>query len=855
MKRFFTLLFVAFAFAACTQNDVDHLAANRADVPETLTVGFEGGDDTRIQLNAAQKTVWNAGDEVSVFYQSYTNMKWIFQGETGDRSGKLKAEDNNLGNQTMDEVFVIYPYNPDYRINTEQKAVIASLPSVQSYKKGSYGKDGNIMVATSDFSTFTLKSVCGWLKVQLTGYGEKVESINLRGNNGEQIAGLVYIDVESAEVTFPSEVGGYDDIENSVGGGLDFRDAIYPEVKLICDNGVELGAETSSFYIALLPQIFERGISIDVKCDGYKPMTISTDKTLTIERNHIIPMETVEFEAVSDATFTFENIDVTSDYFSITVDVIPTIKNQPYIIMSASPEYIEAYELETDEALFADDYAYFEYIGSVYYGYSALEIMQSRAKMGDARVTISSAVPGEKYVIYMYHFDPQSGSLASKITRIEVTAGHPEIGDADFTFKYEINGPDVMSQVDPVGFEGDYYFDIMTAEELAAAEAAGFTKEEYIVKWWSNIVANFIFYDGMTPDQVLAQNTCWGVDCNTWDYELMANRDYYIFAFQLEANGLCCSTPKYEKFTTGDAVMSDNEIKTVVTNVTSTTATFTLLTSIAEDPYSFSWATAAEWASYGSTDEERVNNLLKESVFDIYRGDESLYVMDLLPSTEYVLYAFGNHGGVATTPVSVAKFTTPSDAIGEAFISFKDLGYYDAQDLIYLPGWSFLDSDYYVGKAFYPIELEITPANHGAYRFLIYAWFDGVYEYSDEQYLESLLWEIGEHGSLTANYSYSILDYNCRCVAVAIVVDANGQYSELCKKEIYCTYDGVNTDIEAFANWWDAMQGGGSLSSVYSYNKPMQQKAQRTNVKASERAEIVRENRPIAADVIPATRF
>lgn len=558
--------------------------------------------------------------------------------------------------------------------------------------------------------------------------------------------------------------------------------------------------------------------------------------------------------APSNGTFTLENIDVTSDYFSITVDVVPSIKNQPYIIMSASPEYIEAYELESDEALFADDYAYFEYLGS-FYGNSALEIMHVRAKMGDARVTVNSAVPGEKYILYMYHFDPQSGSLTSKITRIEVTAGHPEIGEADFNFKYEINGPDVKTQVDPVGFEGDYYFDIMTAEELAAAEAAGFTKEEYLVKWWSNIVANLIFYEEMTPDQVLAENTCLGEDRNTWDYELMANSDYYIFAFQLEANSLCCSTPKYEKFTTGDAVMSDNEIKTVVTNVTSSTATFTLLTSIAEDPYSFSWATAAEWASYGSTDEERVNNLLKQYVFDVYRGDKTLYVTDLLPSTEYVLYAFGNHGGVATTPVSTAKFTTASDAIGEATISFKDLGYYDSQDLIYLPGWSFLDSDSYVGKVIYPIELDVQPANHGAYTFAIYNWGDRTDEYNDEQYLDGLLWELGEHGSLKANYTYSILEFNNRYVAVAIVVDANGQYSEMYKKEIYCTYDGVNTDIEAFANWWDAMQSGSSLSSVFAYNKPMQQKAQRSNVKASERAEIVRENKVVAEDVIPATRF
>ena len=78
MRRLLTLLLAAMAFVACTQNEVEELSANRADAPETLTVGFEG-DDTRIELNEAVKTVWTEGDEVSVFYRSYENTRWAFQ--------------------------------------------------------------------------------------------------------------------------------------------------------------------------------------------------------------------------------------------------------------------------------------------------------------------------------------------------------------------------------------------------------------------------------------------------------------------------------------------------------------------------------------------------------------------------------------------------------------------------------------------------------------------------------------------------------------------------------------------------------------------------------------------------------
>ncbi|MBO5671963.1 MAG: hypothetical protein J6R81_02185, partial [Alistipes sp.] len=79
MKKLLLFVFAALAFAACTQNDIEELSANRQDVPETLTVGFEGADDdTRIQLNETQKTVWTKDDLVSVFYRSNANQKWQY---------------------------------------------------------------------------------------------------------------------------------------------------------------------------------------------------------------------------------------------------------------------------------------------------------------------------------------------------------------------------------------------------------------------------------------------------------------------------------------------------------------------------------------------------------------------------------------------------------------------------------------------------------------------------------------------------------------------------------------------------------------------------------------------------------
>ena len=271
------------------------------DAPETLVVGFEG-DDTRIQLQGG-KTVWTQGDQVSVFYKSDANQKWQYNGETGSRTAELKRVDAGVASARMDRVVVAYPYSDNYLLNLTTGDIEATMPAVQTYMKDSYGLDGNIMVASSYFTQFNLKNVCGWLKLQLTGDGEVVKSIKLRGNNGEQVAGLIYVDTENATSILASEMGNVteDDGENitgGAGGNLVFDDTILKEVTLDCGEGVTLGAEATAFYIALPPQTFEKGLTVTITDESNFSMTQTTEKSVTIARNTIQPMAAFEFEKV-----------------------------------------------------------------------------------------------------------------------------------------------------------------------------------------------------------------------------------------------------------------------------------------------------------------------------------------------------------------------------------------------------------------------------------------------------------------------------------------------------------------------------------------------------------------------------
>ncbi len=301
MKKLLLFVLAAVAFAACEQAPIEEQSAIRQEASETITVGFEGDDDTRIQLNEAQKTVWTKGDLVSVFYRSNANQQWKYDGETGARTAELKRVDAGTSTRDIDRVVVVYPYNKDYYINPETYNVQASLPAVQNYLKDSYGTNVNIMISSSEYNQFSLKSVCGWLKLQLTGDGETIKSIKFRGNDGEQVAGELYINSADATAALASDMGNADD--NNAGGNLVFEDTILREVVLDCGEGVALGKEATAFYIALPPQTFEKGLTIDiVAADGAK-MTKSTSNAIIIERNTIQPMSAFCYEGVYPEIF------------------------------------------------------------------------------------------------------------------------------------------------------------------------------------------------------------------------------------------------------------------------------------------------------------------------------------------------------------------------------------------------------------------------------------------------------------------------------------------------------------------------------------------------------------------------
>ena len=524
-----------------------------------------------------------------------------------------------------------------------------------------------------------------------------------------------------------------------------------------------------------------------------------------------------------DKSFSIENIK--SNYFDFTIDIIPEDKTTPYIVMCAGPEYIIASNFQTGEDFYNDDLAYFAWLGQ-FYGMNAAGIMQTRAKVGDARgVGIDKAAPGVTHTVYCYYIDYTTGALVSDVWMTSVTTAAPEQNNVEFTMDLElVDGCMASVDVTPIGYEGDYYFDVLPKKivdeylyDLVDMQGNRYlqTNEEVITYWWADAVGDLVAKDN-SVSSILAMYTCVGTNKDGtpkshYDFELLAEVDYYLFAYTMEENALCSSVPQIVSFKTGTPQPSDNVITPEVGKVTARTAKFTFTTTN-DDYYVAGWEKASDWSKYGKNNPEIMEYLLHNMDYALLKGDEKASALNLEPETEYVLYAFGSRGGMATTDLYTVRFTTKAGGEGSVNISFKDMGYFDCSDVCKFDGYEYMAGEYYSGLAVYPLEVVFTDAQgnpteeHGDWFSDVYNWTGRTDVYTDQQYIDHLVWSIDYYGSLTASHSMTFLEFGGEYEFAAVVLDVDGQFSKLYRKWVSVSYDNVNTDASVYVNWWDAYQ-------------------------------------------------
>lgn len=289
MKRIVIYLGLATVLvASCSIQEEDYATPQQDDVIYFASFEQPTEAGTKVYANEDLLLRWTADDRVSIFGKNTYNQQYEFLGETGDNSGgfgKVDGAEYVTGNPIPHTVSV-YPYRESTKIS-EDEVISVSLPAEQRYAKNTFGLGTNTMVSVSSDNVLQFKNVGGYLVLQLYGQGVAVESITLKGNNGETLAG-------KASVIMPLDGT----------PSLTMASDANTEISLTCDVPVVLGEtqeESIQFWFTIPPIEFEDGFTITVKDYSGSIFEKSTTKSIAVERNKLsrmAPIEVVVFPEV-----------------------------------------------------------------------------------------------------------------------------------------------------------------------------------------------------------------------------------------------------------------------------------------------------------------------------------------------------------------------------------------------------------------------------------------------------------------------------------------------------------------------------------------------------------------------------
>ena len=231
---------------------------------------------TKVYIDEAYKTRWNAGDLISIF-QTTANDCFEFQGNDGARSGSFSEVEQGNAGDDLDYIYAVYPYSANNSITTSGVLTV-ELPSSQSYVYKSYGLGANIMVCKTEGEQLFFKTVGGFLVIKLYGTNTAVSSVTVSANAGEPIAGLANVSfVDDAPVATATQ-------------GVE-------SITVVCDQPVTLGTSATDyteFWFSMLPGTLSEGFTVTVTGVNGKTNEKVSRKERVIARNTITPMAPFE---------------------------------------------------------------------------------------------------------------------------------------------------------------------------------------------------------------------------------------------------------------------------------------------------------------------------------------------------------------------------------------------------------------------------------------------------------------------------------------------------------------------------------------------------------------------------------
>ena len=480
-------------------------------------------------------------------------------------------------------------------------------------------------------------------------------------------------------------------------------------------------------------------------------------------------------EPVKPKPFAFENKQI--KHTELSLDIAPEDKELEYVVLFAEKKHFIANGIDTREELLADDLAMLRQYAD-YYGITIREFLEGMKWItkGDKEgYKVTNLYPATEYVVYCYgvNVEGENYEATTEVYYEVITTTAPKLQDIDFDIRANIVGNSVAITITPNDYNGLYYsYIVPDTNNYYLPEGAPFNAD-YLAHYRNTTWATF--NELINNQGIAAEHFCHSGEVTIND-RLNPNANYMVICFAVseDQTPILCSEPSIAYFATQESNKSDLKIEIKVEDITQYNAMLTVTPSKRGEDYACVFLAASQLPPLES-EYEQMMFIIENFDPAIFSGPFSEALTPLMPSTEYVVVAFGIENNLPTTDMFSYRFTSLEAGTSEVYIeSIEIVKLFDAEEIIAL------DKSYTSILAECECVAIVEAKTNIPTDKLRFWWYEEWMrvEYSEEAFLEDLLMYDYANNPEMMDMYYSMSDQD-RFLFAGIAEDENGNMSEI----------------------------------------------------------------------------
>lgn len=480
-------------------------------------------------------------------------------------------------------------------------------------------------------------------------------------------------------------------------------------------------------------------------------------------------------EPVKPKPFAFENKQI--KHTELSLDIAPEDKELEYVVLFAEKKHFIANGIDTREELLADDLAMLRQYAD-YYGITIREFLEGMKWItkGDKEgYKVTNLYPATEYVVYCYgvNVEGENYEATTEVYYEVITTTAPKLQDIDFDIEANIVGNSVAVTITPNDYNGLYYsYIVPDTNNYYLPEGAPFNAD-YLAHYRNTTWATF--NELINNQGIAAEQFCHSGEVTIND-RLNPKANYMVICFAVseDQTPILCSEPSVAYFTTEESNMSDLKIEIKVEDITQYNAMLTVTPSKRGEDYACVFLAASQLPPLES-EYEQMMFIIENFDPAIFSGPFSEALTPLMPSTEYVVVAFGIENNLPTTDMFSYRFTSLEAGTSEVYIeSIEIVKLFDAEEIIAL------DKSYTSILAECECVAIVEAKTNIPTDKLRFWWYEEWMrvEYSEEAFLEDLLMYDYANNPEMMDMYYSMSDQD-RFLFAGIAEDESGNMSEI----------------------------------------------------------------------------